>query len=368
MNSFGRLLRFSSFGTSHGYCVGGILDGLPAGSFISKEQLQQFLDLRKPSLPGVTTSRSEEDEIRWLSGLSEDGYSCGDPIAFIVANKDARSEDYADISRLFRPAHADYSYWKKYGLKPQPGGGRASARETVARCIAGGIAKQFLAPLGIHIDAYLCAAGPYALPDYWDNPQVATTYSYATRCPDAKTDAELVAYLHALKQQGDSAGGIVACHINGLPAGIGEPLYDKLSARLAEAMLSINAARGFELGDGFALAATPGSAGNDPLVPDSNGRISFASNHQGGILGGISTGQEVRFRTAFKPTPTISLPQQTTTLSGDSATLIARGRHDACVAIRAVPVVEAMTALVVADMLLLHNSSYNPSNFLFNPK
>ncbi len=331
MNTFGNRLRLTTFGESHGVAIGGVIDGFPAGWTIDFESIQTDLDRRagrQATQQGVSArAKRETDQIEWLSGIYE-GKTLGTPIAFIIRNTDVRSEDYDALQDVFRPAHADYTYQQKYGIRDPRGGGRASARETVVRTIAGSLAKQWLGAKGITIEAQLIQIG---------NEKVNELES-------ATVPAQL--------PQADSIGGVVSTCIYGLPVGIGEPLYDKLSARLAYAMLSINGCKGFDFGSGFEGVGQRGSELNDMMQMDEAENVAFLSNHAGGILGGISTGQDVVFRCVFKPTPSIALPQKTINTKGENVTVQVRGRHDACIALRAPVIVEAMAALVVMDYLL----------------
>lgn len=352
MNTFGNNVRLTTFGESHGFCVGGVLDGLPAGLPIDKDAVKRFMEHRKPGNSTLTSERNEKDEVSFLSGLTEASVTTGAPIAFLIENRDVRSADYTKLQGLFRPGHADYTYFAKYGLRPLPGGGRSSARETAVRCVAGAIASQWLARYGIRIMPFVCQIGDISVsPDERLEPERA--YEFATRCPNPSADQRMAQLIESVRAEGNSIGGCVACIVEGVPEGWGEPIYNKLSARLSYAMMSINGAKGFETGDGFALASMRGSEANDAMEPDNNGKPRFLSNHSGGILGGISTGQPLFFKIAFKPTPTIHMAQRTITTDGKPTTFIASGRHDPCIALRATAVVEAMTALVLADFLAL---------------
>ncbi len=322
MNTFGQHIRLTTFGESHGAAIGGVLDGFPAGMTIDFEALQRDVE-RRAGCNKFTSSRAqnEADEIEWLSGIYE-GKTLGTPIAFVVRNSDVRSGDYQSITEAFRPGHADYTYQQKYGIRDPRGGGRSSARETLVRVVAGALAKQYLASKGITISAQVSQIG------------------------NAIEPIEMQHVLEATQRAGDSIGGIVSCVVHGLPAGVGEPIYDKLSARLAYAMLSINACKGFDFGSGFEGVTETGSALNDEMQDGA-----FLSNHAGGILGGISTGQDIYFRCVFKPTPSIAQPQRTIDTKGKNITIEVKGRHDVCVALRSPAIVEAMTALVVMDLL-----------------
>ena len=327
MNTFGNRLRLTTFGESHGKAIGGVIDGYPSGIKIDFEFLAQRMMERRPGRPD-TSSRREDDFPEFLSGISEEGISLGTPISFLIHNRDIRSEDYENLKGLFRPNHADFTYHAKYGIRDHRGGGRASARETACRVVAGALAEQLLKEKKVFVDAYLSSVGN----------------------AEGDRDAMYNEILEA-KSANDSIGGMVTCVIDGLEAGVGEPVYDKLSARLAYAMLSINAAKGFELGDGFDLCKRRGSEVVDRFYKDADGTFRTFSNHSGGIQGGISNGMPIVFRVAFKPTPTIGKPLPLIDKDGKEKTESIKGRHDPCVAVRAVSVVRAMAALVIADYL-----------------
>ncbi len=355
MNSFGRLFRLTTFGESHGTAIGGVLDGCPSGIKIDLEEVQRFLSYRRPGTSSLVSPRREEDRVTFLSGLLPDNTTTGHPIGFIIHNEDARGQDYSSLSTLYRPSHADYTYHRKYGIPPQSGGGRASARETAVRCVAGAIALQMLRrKYNIEIYPYIYSIGEEQLKEE-EIPflSLEKSYSFRSRCPHPEADKRLSRHLLTCATQGDSIGGIVECLIKGTPMGWGSPLYDKLHARLAYAMLSINAVKGIEFGDGFALARSRGSQVNDAMGVDDAGKVYFKSNHSGGIQGGIATGEVISFRVAFKPTPTIGIEQESVTIDGKETIVKGKGRHDPCVAIRGVSVVHAMTALVLADEALI---------------
>lgn len=350
------LLKLTTWGESHGAGIGGVLEGLPSGISIDIDYVQSEVDRRAPGRSPFTSPRQESDRVEVLSGIHQ-GKSLGSPIAFFVHNTDVRSQDYGNLSDTFRPGHADYTYHKKYGLRDARGGGRASARETVARVVAGALVRGWLTEQGIHITAFASRIGDVALParhTSWAD-TVAHRDSLLS-CPDQAVEQAMLKAIEQARQERDSIGGEVTCIAHGVPIGIGEPIYNKLSAHLASAMFSINAVRGFELGEGFHLSQMRGSEANDQMSVDASGNIIHLSNHTGGILGGISTGEDIVMRIAFKPTPTIGLEQQTVTTSGEPITLSAAGRHDPCVVPRAIPVVEAMCALTIGDMLLLHRA------------
>lgn len=347
MNTFGRILRLTTFGESHGQAIGGVLDGFPAGVEIDLEFVQAQMRKRRPGLHAAQSARNEEDAVSFLSGIHQ-GKSMGSPIAFLIGNKDVRSRDYAELEHKFRPSHADDTYQRKYGIRDPRGGGRASARETAVRVVGGALAGLLLRSLGIRINAYTTQVGTVFLPENTAI-DVSTAYSYVSRCPHKETDLAIQAHLESLRARQDSTGGVVTTLVEGLPAGLGEPIYDKLTARLASAMLGINACRGFEIGEGFGAASMKGSEHNDRWME--NGKTE--KNLCGGVRGGISTGETLRFRTAFKPVPSIGMEQNLLGEDGRLYPCRIEGRHDVCCVPRAVAVVEAMTALVVADFVLL---------------
>lgn len=329
MNTFGNNFRLTTFGESHGPAIGGVIDGMPAGIRIDLDQVQAQLDRRRPGQNAYVTARREADRVRILSGLMPDGCTTtGTPIGFVIENTDARSADYAEMEHIYRPSHADYTYQARYGVRDHRGGGRASARETAARVVGGAFARQWLATLGISITAWMDQIGP------------------------ERTEERMLALIQQIRSEGDSIGGYVGCRIDGLPAGVGSPVADKLSARLAGAMMSIPAAKGFELGMGFDGCLKRGSEMIDEFYTEADGTVRTHTNHSGGVQGGISNGMPVTMRVAFKPTATLGREVNTVTDSGEPTTLKARGRHDPCVVPRAVPVVEAMAAITVADLLL----------------
>lgn len=351
MNSIGHLLRLTTFGESHGTAIGGVLDGFPAGIVIDEDFVRAEMRRRRPGQSAITTQRNEQDEVQFLSGIFE-GRSTGTPIAFMIANSNSRSNDYGNLREAYRPSHADYVYDCKYGIRDHRGGGRSSARETAVRVCAGALAKLALRQLGISVQAYTSQVGEIGLEDNYTAYDLSLVENNAVRCPDAVKAAEMEKLILDVKHQGDTVGGVVTCVAKGVPAGLGEPLYDKLSASLAGAMLSINAVKGFEYGNGFAAAAGRGSEQND-IFFNNGGKIATRSNNSGGIQGGISNGNDIYFRVAFKPVATVLKEQPTITKEGKDTLLQARGRHDPCVVPRAVPVVEAMTALVLLDHYML---------------
>jgi chorismate synthase len=354
MNTFGQLFRLTTFGESHGEAIGGVIDGMPAGIDIDLEFIQQELNRRRPGQSKITTSRQEADQVELLSGVFE-GKSTGCPIGFIVRNTDHHSQDYENMRCLFRPSHADYTYYNKYGIRDHRGGGRSSARITISRCVGGALAKLVLQRQGISVQAYTSQVGSIALERDYHRYDLSLTETNAVRCPDLEKAVQMEDYIAKVKAEGDTIGGIITCVIKGCPTGLGEPEFGKLHAALGAAMLSINAVKGFEYGEGFDGVTSRGSEQNDVFVP-SEGGISTATNHSGGIQGGISNGQDICFRVAFKPVATILQEQQTIDLEGNPTTFTAHGRHDPCVLPRAVPVVEAMASMTVLDNLLLRNA------------
>ena len=351
MNSFGQLLRLTTFGESHGVAIGGVVDGFPAGVVIDEDFIRREMQRRRPGQSAITTQRNEQDEVKFLSGIFE-GRSTGTPIAFIIENSNNRSNDYDNLREAFRPSHADYVYDRKYGVRDHRGGGRSSARETAVRVCAGALAKLALNRLGISVQAYTSQVGNIVLDGDYTRYDLSTAETNAVRCPDSDKASEMEQLIMEVKRDGDTVGGVVSCVVTGAPVGLGEPLYDKLTSSLAHAMLSINAAKGFDYGNGFAAAAGRGSQQND-IFYNSNGSIATRTNNSGGIQGGISNGSDIYFRVAFKPVATLLKEQSTVTREGEETTLLAKGRHDPCVVPRAVPVVEAMAALVVLDHYLL---------------
>lgn len=354
MNTFGHLFRLTSFGESHGAGIGGVIDGCPPNVALDFDAIQQELNRRKPGQSRITTSRSEADEVQFLSGIYE-GKTTGTPIGFIVWNKNQHSADYDNIAKVYRPSHADYTYDMKYGIRDPRGGGRSSARETIARCVAGAIAKQILAHEGIDIKAYTSQVGDIRLEGSYKEYDLSRIEENAVRCPDPEKAAQMEELIFRIKGEGDTIGGVITGVITGVPAGLGEPVFGKLHAELGAAMLSINAVKGFEYGDGFDAAHYRGSERNDIFFND-NGRINVRTNHSGGIQGGISNGQDIYFRVAFKPVATLLREQETVDREGNDTVLKARGRHDPCVLPRAVPIVEAMAAMTILDFLLINRA------------
>ena len=359
MNTFGTIFRLTTFGESHGEAIGGVVDGMPAGIDIDMDFIQAELNRRRPGQSKITTSRQEPDQVELLSGVFE-GKSTGCPIGFIVRNTNQHSQDYENMRNVFRPSHADYTYFEKYGIRDHRGGGRSSARITISRCVGGALAKLVLKQLGISVQAYTSQVGDIALERDYRLYDLSLTETNAVRCPDAAKAAEMEALITQVKGEGDTIGGVITCVIKGCPAGLGEPEFGKLHAALGAAMLSINAVKGFEYGEGFNGVTMRGSEQNDIFVPNSESsespRLSTKTNHSGGIQGGISNGQDIYFRVAFKPVATLLKEQDTVDLEGNPTTLTAKGRHDPCVLPRAVPVVEAMAAMTILDHFMLNQS------------
>ena len=350
-NTFGHLFTLTTFGESHGEAVGGVVDGMPAGIDIDLEFIQSELNRRRPGQSKITTSRQEPDQVELLSGVFE-GKSTGCPIGFIVRNTNQHSQDYENMRCLFRPSHADYTYYNKYGVRDHRGGGRSSARITISRCVGGALAKLVLRQLGISIQAYTSQVGSIALERDYRRYDLSLTETNAVRCPDAEKAAQMEQLISQVKAEGDTIGGIITCVIKGCPVGLGEPEFDKLHASLGAAMLSINAVKGFEYGEGFEGVTQRGSEQNDIFIPG----VTTATNHSGGIQGGISNGQDIYFRVAFKPVATLLMEQDTVDLEGNPTKLTARGRHDPCVLPRAVPIVEAMAAMAILDHFMLNKA------------
>ena len=357
MNTFGRIFRLTTFGESHGEAIGGVVDGMPAGIEIDVDFIQQELARRRPGQSSITTSRQELDQVELLSGVFE-GRSTGCPIGFIVRNQNQHSSDYDNMRQLFRPSHADYTYYIKYGTRDHRGGGRSSARITISRCVAGALAKMALRQLGITIQAYTSQVGDIALERDYHLYDLSQTESNAVRCPDTAKALQMIALIEQVKAEGDTIGGVITCVVKGCPPGLGEPEAHKLHADLGAAMLGINAVKGFEYGEGFAGVSQRGSEQNDVFLPSADSwHLATNTNHSGGIQGGISNGQDIYFRVAFKPVATLLQTQDTVDINGNKTTLTARGRHDPCVLPRAVPVVEAMTAMTIFDHYLLNKTA-----------
>ena len=354
MNTFGQIFRLTTFGESHGEAIGGVVDGMPAGIDIDTDFIQQELNRRRPGQSNITTARNEADHVELLSGVFE-GKSTGCPIGFIVRNENQHSRE------VFRPAHADYTYTQKYGVRDHRGGGRSSARITISRVVAGALAKLVLRQLGIQISAYTSQVGNIALDNDYHRYDLSLTETNAVRCPDPQKAEEMIELIQQVKAEGDTIGGVITCVVKGCPVGLGEPEFGKLHAQLGAAMLSINAVKGFEYGDGFAAVTQRGSEQNDVFTVSHNtvghdSIVTTKTNHSGGIQGGISNGQDIFFRVAFKPVATLLREQDTVDIHGKETALTARGRHDACVLPRAVPVVEAMAAITILDAYLVYKT------------
>jgi len=358
-NTFGTLFRLTTFGESHGTAIGGIIDGCPAGLEIDLDFITNELQRRKPGQSHITTQRKEEDTVTFLSGIFE-GKTTGHPIGFTIENANQKSKDYEHLKETFRPSHADYTYQEKYGIRDHRGGGRSSARETACRIVGGAIAKLLLKHHNIFIQAYVCRVGPVILHKSYKELDLSKTETSIVRCPDDTVAKEMITYIEEIRKQGDTVGGVASCVITGAPAGLGEPVFDKLHAELGKAMLSINAVKGFEYGEGFNSVNFKGSELNDIFLPfDAKGqkKITTSTNHSGGIQGGISNGGDIYFNVAFKPVATIMQDQQSVDTAGNEVTLKGKGRHDPCVLPRAVPIVESMAALVLVDFLLRNRAA-----------
>lgn len=354
-NTFGNIFTITTFGESHGRGLGVIIDGCPAGVKIDEDFIKTELQRRKPGQSKITTQRKEEDNFEILSGVFE-GQSTGTPIAMVIYNTDQKSKDYSHIADKFRPSHADYTYHEKFGVRDYRGGGRSSARETAARVAAGAVAKLLLASYGVAINAYVSQAGPVKLEKPYQELDFSQTESNIVRCPDPATADKMIELIDQVRKERDTIGGVVSCVANGVPVGLGEPVFDRLHAVLGHAMLSINAVKGFEFGSGFEGVTMKGSQHNDAFYTEGD-KVRTRTNHSGGIQGGISNGEDIYFKVAFKPVATIMQDQESVNAQGETTTVSGKGRHDPCVVPRAVPIVEAMCALVLADHLLLNRSS-----------
>ena len=355
MNSFGNIFRLTTFGESHGVGVGGIIDGCPAGLDISAEQVQKDLDRRKPGQSKITTQRKESDTIEFLSGIFE-GKTTGTPIGFLIRNKDQHSNDYNDLKDVFRPSHADYTYIQKYGIRDHRGGGRSSARETIARVAAGSIAKQMLAQLNITVQAYVNSVGEVEIGKEYFELDLSKTEDNIVRCPDPEIAEKMIERITYAGHNHDTVGGTIVGVLKGVPAGWGMPVFNKLHADLGFAMLGINAVKGFEYGSGFEGTKLSGSEHNDVFVTEGD-QVKTVTNNSGGVQGGISNGQDIYFKVAFKPIATLLKEQKTIDKDLNATTINPKGRHDPCVLPRAVPIVEAMAALVLADHFLMSKNS-----------
>ncbi len=348
-NTFGNLFRVSTFGESHGKAIGGVIDGCPSGIVLDMDAIQKDLDRRKPGQSAIVTQRKEPDEVEFFSGIFE-GKTTGTPIGFAIHNTNQKSKDYGHIKDSYRPSHADYVYDKKYGFRDYRGGGRSSARETASRVVAGAVAKQFLK--GVEINAFVSQVGELKLGKSYFDLDLSLTESNDVRCPDPETAKEMENYIKSIKKEGDTIGGIITCVVKNVPVGLGEPVFDKLHAELGKAMLSINAVKGFEYGSGFEGVTMKGSAHNDQFNSDG----STKTNYSGGVQGGISNGMDIYFNVAFKPVATVIQAYETIDKEGNTVKTQGKGRHDPCVVPRAVPIVEAMTAMVLADYTLLNRT------------
>lgn len=349
-NTYGKIFRITTFGESHGTGVGVVLDGCPAGIEVNEEYIQEELDRRKPGQSKITTQRQEGDEVKILSGVFE-GKSTGTPISLVVYNADARSKDYSHIADRYRPSHADYTYEQKYGHRDYRGGGRSSARETLARVAAGAIAKKILQKLGVEILSYVSQVGPIKLNKGYQELDLTKIEDNILRCPDAEMAEKMIEFIDMTRKNRDTVGGVVSCVIKGTPVGLGEPVFDKLHAELGKAMLSINAVKGFEYGSGFDGVEKFGSEHNDEFYVE-DGKVKTKTNYSGGIQGGISNGEDIYFRVAFKPVATLMMDQDSVDKNGNSVVVSGKGRHDPCVVSRAVPIVDAMAAVVILDFYL----------------
>jgi chorismate synthase len=354
-NIFGQQFRIITFGESHGPGIGVVIEGCPAGLEIDLDLITRDLNRRRPGQSGIVSQRNEQDSFEVLAGLNG-SITTGAPVTFFIRNKDQNSSDYTHLARAFRPSHADYTYHVKFGVRDHLGGGRSSARETAARVIGGAMAKQLLTPLGVSVNAFVSQVGTIKCDKEFSLNEILAAESNAVRCPDIEVAGSMINLIEQIREEGDTLGGVVTCVINGTPAGWGEPVFDRLEADLAKAMLSINAVKGFEIGSGFTGASMRGSEHNDQFFAE-NQLVKTKTNYSGGIQGGISNGEEIWFRVAFKPVSTIMQPQQTIDDKGESLTIEGKGRHDPCVVPRAVPVVEAMAAVVLADHYLRNRSS-----------
>ena len=352
MNTFGNLFRLSSFGESHGKAVGGVIDGCPSNINFDIDFIQNELNRRKPGQSKISTKRSEADKIEILSGVFN-GKTLGTPIAFLVWNNDAKSSDYEHVKNVYRPSHADYTYQQKYGIRDYRGGGRSSARTTISTVVAGAVAKFILNKTGVQIFAYVSQIGDVKLNKNYKELDLTKIENNIVRCPDKEIAKKMISVIDETKKSGDSIGGIITCVVKNVPTGLGEPVFNKLHAELGKAVLSINAVKGFEYGLGFKSSEMKGSEHNDIFYFDGN-KVRTQTNNSGGIQGGISNGEDIYFRAAFKPTPTIFIKQETVDINNNKAVIENKGRHDTCIVPRAVPIIEAMTAMVLADYYLLN--------------
>ena len=350
-NTFGKIFKITTFGESHGLGLGVTIEGCPAGLAIDEGFIQSEMQRRKPGQSKITTQRKEEDEIKILSGLFE-GKSTGTPIGMVIMNTDQKSKDYSHISDKFRPSHADFTYFEKYGIRDYRGGGRSSARETAARVAGGAVAKMLLQHFGITVHAYVSQVGELKLDKPYQEMELSQAEDNIVRCPDPAMAEQMISYIDEVRKSRDTVGGVITCVAKGVPAGLGEPVFDRLHAELGKAMLSINAVKGFEYGSGFKGVTMRGSQHNDAFYQDGD-KVRTKTNYSGGIQGGISNGEDIYFNVAFKPVATIMQDQDSVNEAGEAVTVSGKGRHDPCVVPRAVPIVEAMAALVLADYLLI---------------
>lgn len=348
-NTFGQLFRLTTFGESHGEAIGGVIDGCPAGLFLDINVVQAELNRRRPGLSNLTSPRKEDDQLTFLSGIFE-GKTTGSPLAFMIPNEDAQSSDYEMLRNVMRPSHADYTWQAKYGIRDHRGGGRASGRETATRVVGGAVARQLLNPIGIEIIAYTAGVGSIQMEDYATEISIAERNAYSVACPDQQMNALMEQQILAIKEEGDSLGSLVHCIVRNMPPGLGEPVFDRLDAELAKAMMSIPAVKAVEIGSGIKASTMKASEHNDPFIM--NGKISNSGNHSGGIQGGISNGMPVLLKISFKPPSSIALPQKSLDSKGNQIELSIPGRHDPCLVPRALVVVEAMAALVIVDAFL----------------
>lgn len=356
MNSFGQLFRITTFGESHGPAIGVVIDGCPAGLLIDEIFIQKELDKRRPGQSTITSPRNEEDKVEVISGVFN-GKSTGAPLTLLIRNNDHRSKDYDTLKEVFRPSHADFTWESKYGFRDHRGGGRSSARETAARVAAGAVAQLLIKREGMEIHSYVSQTGPIKLQTNIENIDLSLIETNAIRCPDADTAKRMIDLIDEIKEKGDTIGGTITCIIKKVPVGLGNPVFNKLQATLSHAMLSINAAHGFDYGGGFDAVDKKGSDLNDEFIKTPNGNISTLTNNSGGIQGGLSNGNNILFRVLFKPVATLGIPQNTVTVEGEEIVIDSKGRHDPCVLPRAVPIVTAMAALVIADHYLLNKTS-----------
>ncbi len=355
-NVIGSLFRVTTFGESHGKGIGAVIDGCPAGLPLDIDYMQAELDRRRPGQSAITTPRDEKDKVIVFSGV-HDGKTIGSPITLLIYNEDHRPGDYDHLVKSFRPSHADYTYQAKYGETGVTGGGRSSARETAARVAAGAVAKMLLRHYGIQVRACVTAIGPVKLPIAINDIDFTAIEQNIVRCPHTHTASQMLAYIEKIKAEGDTCGGLIICAIDGVPPGLGEPVFDRLHADLAKAVMSINAVKGFEIGSGFAAAGMTGSAHNDDFIKSDAGNIKTKTNHSGGVQGGLSNGEQIYFNVAFKPVSTLMRPQNTMDAQGNEVVIEGKGRHDPCVVPRAVPIVEAMAAITIADHFLRNQTS-----------